>query len=336
MTTIAPHGSGCSRGVALVEVLAAIFIMGVGLLAVLSLFPLGLLSMRQAIQEDRASRSLDRLARAAATFTSLQGVAPRSLRELTPLLDGDDRYSNGADSGYLFVLEGERVTAIPAAPGKTGVRRFCTMSGQVYDCTRSEDVRLARASARRLRLNLLLSAGASAANLLQSNFLSVTGTWLRPSPSPSAATESAFDQLDANRNGILTFREILRVTETDTPVGRFFDSVRMQLDLGAGDEDIDRLPGMSKAAVVGQASSVWSISMVRDLTAFLVSDEATRSDLDQWLRSAELAEASGDAASRTTSLNRYVERVERAGGDTVTSYHSSVLETLARLSGDWR
>ena len=43
------------RGVTLVEVLVAIFIMGVGLLALLTLFPLGALRMAEAIKDDRAA-----------------------------------------------------------------------------------------------------------------------------------------------------------------------------------------------------------------------------------------------------------------------------------------
>jgi prepilin-type N-terminal cleavage/methylation domain-containing protein len=43
-------------GLTLVEVLVAIFIMGIGILAILSLFPLGLLNCRQALQDDRAAR----------------------------------------------------------------------------------------------------------------------------------------------------------------------------------------------------------------------------------------------------------------------------------------
>src|SRR5947209_716997 len=38
----------------LMEVLVSIFIMGIGLLAILALFPLGALRMAQAIQDDRA------------------------------------------------------------------------------------------------------------------------------------------------------------------------------------------------------------------------------------------------------------------------------------------
>lgn len=44
-------------GITLVEVLVAIFIMGVGLLAILVLFPVGALKMAQAIRDDRAAHA---------------------------------------------------------------------------------------------------------------------------------------------------------------------------------------------------------------------------------------------------------------------------------------
>jgi type II secretory pathway pseudopilin PulG len=42
------------NGATLIEVLVAIFVMGIGLIAILSLFPLGAIRMAQAIQDDRA------------------------------------------------------------------------------------------------------------------------------------------------------------------------------------------------------------------------------------------------------------------------------------------
>lgn len=44
-------------GITLLEVLAAIFIVGIGLLALLTLFPLGALQMAQAIKDDRAGQA---------------------------------------------------------------------------------------------------------------------------------------------------------------------------------------------------------------------------------------------------------------------------------------
>ena len=42
------------RAITLLEVLTAIFIMGVGMLAILTLFPLGALNMARALRDDRA------------------------------------------------------------------------------------------------------------------------------------------------------------------------------------------------------------------------------------------------------------------------------------------
>jgi hypothetical protein len=51
----AAHFRHRRAGVTLIEVLAAIFITGVGLLALLTLFPLGALALAQAIKDDRTA-----------------------------------------------------------------------------------------------------------------------------------------------------------------------------------------------------------------------------------------------------------------------------------------
>ena len=48
-------GTKKRAGITLIEVLVAIFIMGVGLLPLLTLFPLGAISMARAIKDDRAA-----------------------------------------------------------------------------------------------------------------------------------------------------------------------------------------------------------------------------------------------------------------------------------------
>src|SRR5665213_1499252 len=57
-------------GITLIEVLVAIFIMAIGLLALLTLFPLGALRMSQALQDDRAGAS----ASAAANICDAFGI----------------------------------------------------------------------------------------------------------------------------------------------------------------------------------------------------------------------------------------------------------------------
>ena len=51
----ATSGARVRRGVTLLEVLVAIYIVGIGLLALLALFPLGMLRMAQAVQDDRVA-----------------------------------------------------------------------------------------------------------------------------------------------------------------------------------------------------------------------------------------------------------------------------------------
>src|SRR5262245_31492828 len=52
------HDLRCQRpGATLIEVLVAIFVMSIGLMALLALFPLGALRMAQAIKDDRAANT---------------------------------------------------------------------------------------------------------------------------------------------------------------------------------------------------------------------------------------------------------------------------------------
>lgn len=55
-------------GITLLEVLTAIFIMGIGMLALLTLFPLGALSMARAVRDDRAATIAANAAAVAAMF----------------------------------------------------------------------------------------------------------------------------------------------------------------------------------------------------------------------------------------------------------------------------
>ncbi len=77
--------SGRTRlGLSLAEVLIAIFVVGIGLLAVLTLFPLGAMSMARAIKDDRtASHNLNMSAMCRWVWKDELGV-PGTLREMYP------------------------------------------------------------------------------------------------------------------------------------------------------------------------------------------------------------------------------------------------------------
>ena len=67
----------CS-GTALVEVLVAIFIMGVGMLSTTALFPEGALSLRRAVNEGRAGDDAVTLSTAIADFQYYEHRLPTS------------------------------------------------------------------------------------------------------------------------------------------------------------------------------------------------------------------------------------------------------------------
>ena len=64
------------RGITLIEVLVAIFIMAIGLLAILTLFPLGALRMAEALQDDRDAASASTGANVCDAFNLRNGPDP--------------------------------------------------------------------------------------------------------------------------------------------------------------------------------------------------------------------------------------------------------------------
>ncbi len=95
-------------GISLLEVLTAIFIMGVGMLALLTLFPLGALSMARAVRDDRAAHIAANAASLAVAF---------DLRN-DPHLNRPPDPTNPADKGEGFEHVDFRVTnnTLPSNP----------------------------------------------------------------------------------------------------------------------------------------------------------------------------------------------------------------------------
>lgn len=96
------------KGVTLIEVLAAIFITGVGLLALLTLFPLGAIEMAQAIQDDRTghiARTADSIARIRWTAQGFDlRTDPRVVNAMDDPAGNTGTTPSGSDPSYpVFV-----------------------------------------------------------------------------------------------------------------------------------------------------------------------------------------------------------------------------------------
>jgi prepilin-type N-terminal cleavage/methylation domain-containing protein len=90
------------RGVTLIEVLVAIFVMAIGLIALLTLFPLGALNMAQAIKDDKVAHAAE---------TAMAVSEARAARDdalVTPAYDNPD-------PGQTFKLPD--LSTLPVGPG---------------------------------------------------------------------------------------------------------------------------------------------------------------------------------------------------------------------------
>ncbi len=92
-------------GITLVEVLVSIFIMGIGMIALLTLFPLGALNVAQALRDDRASQCATN-ANAFANAMDLRhdtNVVSNFTNQLTPLANRGLGYDPNGPSAPIYV-----------------------------------------------------------------------------------------------------------------------------------------------------------------------------------------------------------------------------------------
>ena len=96
-------------GTTLIEVVVAIFIMGIGLLALLTLFPIGILTMAQAIQDERTAQAVEVLEQQASLF---EGAL------LAGCIDAHENLS-GRQDGREAIHGGERAGRLCTHPTKS-------------------------------------------------------------------------------------------------------------------------------------------------------------------------------------------------------------------------
>lgn len=110
------------RGITLLEVLIAIFTMGIGLLALLTLFPLGAIQMAQAIKDDRTGNEAthaDALLRSHWNSIYLSG-GPMAYK--TPLVVGETIQGDAFDDPQSNFLVGNTQRVYPDAPNPAHYR----------------------------------------------------------------------------------------------------------------------------------------------------------------------------------------------------------------------
>ena len=247
MSKIQPNMSGkqSQSGFTLVELLVVIAIIAI----LIGLLLPAVQKAREAANETHATLTLRQIVSAQKSFFNSHGVYGGTLIDLG--LAGDFQCDNpscssGHNGGYSFTLtisgNGQSFTATgdPASVGKTGSTRFVTnQAGGIFSAPRPE--------ADGVHKQMFDDINAAAVQTLLRLILQ------RPQDFPEITrrletrdtTEQAFNQLDINGDGRVSFTDILNYNGPGADViNPFIAIIDQKMELGAGGEDVSRLPGV--------------------------------------------------------------------------------------------
>ena len=137
----------------------------------------------------------------------------------------------------------------------------------------------------------------------------------------SGITDSVFDLLDSNGDGVLTLDEMLK-NPLIAPFAGFLKTP------GFFGPDIDAQIAITKDDLVGDPDLLFSYDGMRTLTEFYSTKEGVAHGLIAKLDAAEAAEKRGDLESKAGALGAFANQVRAQTGKALTLKQAIVLSTL--------
>lgn len=318
------------RGVTLLEVLAGIMNMGVGMLAILSLFPTGALSMRRSVNENRAAADASALSGAIVSFRTNHLRLPTSIAELAPYLGANVGLADAKEDGYGFSMDGAgAVTAAPSVPGKTGIRWFRKAIGKpLADITSPASIQRAKDAEKILMDDVRTLVAEASSDVLR---LDTTGQapFLARQHCATQPISPVFASMDGNHNGRVSWQELLGPDPVIPRITLFRSKVYAKLQLGAGDEHLEAFPGLQLASFQGNPGFVYTFDTMRFMVGRYLPAGTLRTSLIAKLDAAEAEALAGHLTQKRALLVSFTQMVRAEQGKTLTSAQVGVLTMLA-------
>lgn len=205
--------------------------------------------VREAANENNATIKLRQIGSAQKSFFNSHGTYAGTLAELglaSEFQCNDPACSSAVNGGYSFKMllgaggQSFEASGEPASVGKTGSTRFVTNQiGGILSAPLPEAESIHNQMFEEINSHALQTLFRLILQRPQ-DFQEITQAL-----ESRRTKEQAFTQLDIDGDGVVTFTEILNYGGIGSgEIGNFCTFLRRKMELGAGDEDVERLPGI--------------------------------------------------------------------------------------------